>query len=446
MLAQDVEEFRRWADLTKSAPAPPNTEKPDYREHLRNVESGAPYWECTATYAQEQARQSDFGAAAAKMEIALAVGGIGDQEVALRRVRGQWIRELDKRHQHQREAAREAFPDEERLALHEALNELDKAIAIDPYDAELWNLKAAWLNLLERYSDALPAAIQAIDIRDPYAKAHINAGTALVGLGRQAEGLQQVEEALRQATASGDYRDLDQAQALRRAYTTPSTKPSLHKLMPILEEFLRASDNTSKAEMEREHSPSFGLDKVTRRLILHSRKIRGGFGIGYVPMIAELLSDFTPESVWAVIVSGKGTAPNLYGSWLAAIVYLIAKSDGVERRDAARLFVLLLLSCLDSGNIRGMYREYILATSDGSDGELSPDAPVREELARVHVQLPELIAQQPRIEPREREQAIDEILRSLRGPVPQPNPTTEEVVAQRSSGLLRRLVRALIGS
>jgi tetratricopeptide (TPR) repeat protein len=447
MLARDVEEFRRWADLTKSAPAPPNTKKPDYQEHFRNFETGAPYWLCIATYAEVEAKQSDFGAAAATLEVALETAAVGEKEAFLRRLRAQWIRELDKRHQQQRKAAREAFPDEERLALHEALNELDRAIASDPYDAELWNLKAAWMNLLERYSDALQAAKHAIENRDPYAKAHINAATALVGLGRQAEGLQQVEEALRQATTSGDDRDLDQAQTLGRAYTTPSTKPSLDQLLPILGEFLRSSDNSSKAEMERGHSPGFSLDKVTRRLIMHSRKIRGGFGIGYVPMIAELLSDFTPETVWTVMVNGKRTAPNLYGSWLAAVVYIVAKCDGVERRDAARLFVLLLLSSLDSRNIRGMHREYVLAPSEGSQGEFPLDPLIRTELARVHPQLPELIAEQEPIEPHERQRAVDDILSSLSGPIPGPNPNTEEVVAQRSkSGLFRRLVRSVLGS
>jgi hypothetical protein len=266
-------------------------------------------------------------------------------------------------------------------------------------------------------------------------------------LGRQAEGLQQVEEALRQATASGDDRDVDQAQTLRQGYTNSSTKPSLDALLPALGDFLKASDNSSKAEMEREHSPGFSIDKVTRRLILHSRKIRGAFGIGYVPMIAELLSDFTPETVWVVITSGQQSAPNLYGAWLAAVVYLVAKCDGVERRDAARLFVLLLISSMNSRSIRGMYRESVLATSEGSQGEFPLDSLIRVELARVHPQLPELIAEQQPIEPQERQKAVDEVLDSLRGPLPALNPNTEEVASNRSKGgLLRRLVRSVLGS
>lgn len=445
MLAGNEEEFRRWADLTMSAPAPPNTQKPDYGEHFRNFESGAPYWFCMATYAEIEAKRSDFGAAAAILETIMAAGGVGENEVSLRRPRAQWIRELDKRHQQQREACREAFPAEERLALHEAVNELDRSITIDPYDAELWNLKAAWMNLLEHYSDALQAATRAIEIRDPYAKAHINAGTALVGLGRQVEGLQQIEEAVRQATASGDHRDLDQAQTLRQAFGNPSTKASLDTLLPVLEEFLKSSENNSKAEMEREHSPGFSIDKVTRRLVTHSRKIRGAFGIGYVPMIAELLSDFTPETVWVVIVKGQQAAPTLYKSWLAAVIYLAAKCDGVERRDATRLFVLLLLAPLNSQSIRGMYREYVLAVSEGSQGEFALDSLVRTELARVHPQLPGLIAEQQSIELRERQRAVDEVLGSLRGPIPGANPNTEEVLAHRP-GWIARLVRSVFDS
>jgi hypothetical protein len=303
------------------------------------------------------------------------------------------------------------------------------------------------MNLLERYSDALKAAMRAIEIRDPYAKAHINAATALVGLGRQVEGLQQIDEALHQATAVGDDRDIDQARTLKHAFTNPASKPSLDALLPLLQEFLGSSDRISKAEMEREHSPGFGIDKVTRRLLLHSGKIRGALGIGYVPMIAELLSDFTPETVRIVIATGQQSASSLYEAWLAAVVYLAAKCDGAERRDAARLFVLLLISSLDARRIRGMYREYILATSEGSQGELHLDPVIRTELARVHPQLPALIADQQPIEPHERQRAIHEILSSLTGPTPAPNPSAEEVVARRSKGgLLRRLFRSVFGS
>ena len=66
-----------------------------------------------------------------------------------------------------------------RAALHDALAELDRALVLDPFDAELWNLSAAWNNLLERFPEALAAAERAAGLRSPYPKAHINAAWAL---------------------------------------------------------------------------------------------------------------------------------------------------------------------------------------------------------------------------------------------------------------------------
>lgn len=149
-------------------------------------------------------RQHDgkkFGSAAAWAELLLNLGMADTQaELSLRRSRAQWLRELDKTAASSFAERREPFPASERLALHGALEELDRAIALDEYDHELWNFKAAWCALLDRFEEALQYTESSLEYAPPeYVKPFVNKVVALKELGRDSETQSCFDEALRRA-------------------------------------------------------------------------------------------------------------------------------------------------------------------------------------------------------------------------------------------------------
>ena len=147
--------------------------------------------------------------------------------------------------------------------------------------------------------------------------------------------------------------------------------------------------------------------------------------MGYVPMLAELLSDFTPETVCGVIIAAKQRAPHLMHDWLCSILYLIAKCDGVERRDASRLLVLLVLMPLDTTGIIQNFRTLVMAPSRASETPLQVvESAVRDEFYRLNPDLADAFKHQPPITPGESVRAMNEIVDRLIGPPPPPNPNS----------------------
>ena len=217
------------------------------------------------------------------MEIALAGGGLDAMEEAnVRRYRAQHIRELDQKCEAVRESMCEWFGPDERVALHEALAELDRALALDPYDAELWNLSAAWNNLLEQFLKALELQNKALELRNPYPKAHINAAWALYRLGRYEEANRRIALALQQAQELHDRGDIEHAERLTQSYSQRPQRPTQDELVLSLETVLRASKRCSDMEMEAVHG-DIHLGNLIDRLIEHARLVTGAMATGYVP-------------------------------------------------------------------------------------------------------------------------------------------------------------------
>ena len=87
-------------------------------------------------------------------------------------------------------------------------------------------------------------------------------------------------------------------------------------MIPDLETVLRAARRCSDLEMELIHGDVRIVD-IMSRLIGHSLE-RGPTAMGYIPMMAEMLSDFTPETVCNVIINAKQRRPDLLEVWLLA--------------------------------------------------------------------------------------------------------------------------------
>lgn len=204
------EEFREW-----SAESLRRVRKVQFTTRIRQVlthlNSGVPYAVFLAAKTQKDIGLKRFGTSAAFAELWLGQDGISSEdELRIRRNRAQCLRELDNAAASSYSYRGEAFPADERLALLEAVREIDKAIELDEYDHELWNLKAAWCVLLERFEEALRSAEESLaNAPDDYIKPFVNKMNALWGLGRDGEAPQCLEEALGRVngdTTNGDIR------------------------------------------------------------------------------------------------------------------------------------------------------------------------------------------------------------------------------------------------
>ena len=164
----------------------------------------------------------------------------------------------------------------------------------------------------------------------------------------------------------------------------------MEDLVPDLEIVLRAARRSSDEEFQN-ISYDVTLQDLMSRLLDH-----GAMGApsmrGHVPLIAELLSDFTPETVCGVLLNAKRFAAHLFDIWISAAVYLAAHAEGVEQRDAARLITLLLLIPLEAPAIRDLYRTIILRSHVAGADRLSQlNEAVCRELTRIHRALPDCI-------------------------------------------------------
>jgi tetratricopeptide (TPR) repeat protein len=78
---------------------------------------------------------------------------------------------------------------------NEAIQAYDKAIELDPKDADAWSAKGAALNSQDKYDEAIQAYDKAIEIDPRYADAWEGKGVALDGQGKYAEAVQAYEKA-----------------------------------------------------------------------------------------------------------------------------------------------------------------------------------------------------------------------------------------------------------
>jgi len=115
---------------------------------------------------------------------------------------------LDRAAQAQRDAQAEAFPADERTVLHDALEELEKAIVLDPYGPALWNSRSggATCSAGMRNPLTMPTARSCCDLT-------VTPGPGSTGflarsIGQKREALAAAQEALDQANAWGsEYSD-----------------------------------------------------------------------------------------------------------------------------------------------------------------------------------------------------------------------------------------------
>lgn len=432
-LARNLEEFRKWTGIFRDRV--PLSEDRSHRlldSRWQSLDQGLVYWEVLQDLALIHAEGKVIGQAVSLMELTLADHQLPfDEEARKRRWRAQQLRALDDQGEHFRRAHEEYFPPDERLALQNALLELDRAIGLDEYDAEMWNLKAAWCLMLARYEEAIAAAEKAKTLRPhAYAKPDLNLGQAHWARGQDAIALASAQNALQEAEDAGDTADKQLAEQLIRQYSRPRIEPTLSDFRPSFKRFLQGVNILADIEVGEHESDH---ETVIFGFFNRCRKLYGSQSLAYVPIVAELLSDFSPERAYHVVshitkmpelLSNRllrhpmpgptnlfKLSQDVYDHCLHAALYVAAHSEGVQQRDAARLLCLIFFGALDAKSVRSCYREAILETSAAATDEMTRlDVILREELGRIHTQLPNLIADQKPVDKAGRERATRKIL------------------------------------
>ncbi len=408
--SRDEEEFRKWAQITLKLISKNDPTKQFVNSVLDGLDSGEHYWNIVAGGAVEYFETKTYGESAALMELALLTSVMPpEQEVHTRRGRAQSIRELDTAEHRHRETLMEAFPTEERLALHEALKELEKAIALDVYDPELWNLKSAWCYLLGQHEEAIVCADKAIELRPiNYPKPYQNKANAYWGLKKDKEALVFAKEALKHAEGCKSAADIAQTKEIVRAYSTPQTTPRKTAIESLIKHILNAAQITADQEIGQWKSK---IDTLVKGVLKRASVVGYDWTMGYVSIMAELISDFTPETAFTITINTSKHNQKVHDHCLHAALYIAAHSDGVRQRDAARFLSLTFFGAVSIEYIKRSYRQAILATSHAASDELSClDKILRKELERINPSFPGLIADQEPISIEEEARTVSTIL------------------------------------
>lgn len=417
MSAPNVSEFRRFSAVAvRLSPG----DAAGFREMLRELDGGVPYWQLQGRMAEEHRRRNEPGKCASSLEVALSTATLStEQEVQLRRMRAQQLRVLDSEAASRRETMVEHFPPQERLALAEAIRELNLAIEIDEYDAELWNLKAAWLIFMRQFEESLQGADRAIELRpEGYARPYQNRATALWRLGKLHEARAAAAAGLRQAESSKSPDQVHALNALLTELETPPEAVTLADIQPAMAQVLRAALVSSGESHEQQgSSPTEGADAFQKRL----RRVAPGPNepMGYVPAMAEALDWLTPEVCFAILVEilNRG-ATESFENCLHATLYIAAHGEAVMRRDALRLLTLTMFASAAGGesDVRALYRESIQCVSAAATDELrSLDALMRAELSTYWPEWIDLIAPTADVDPACVAKARRNIVEKLRG-------------------------------
>jgi hypothetical protein len=422
-LSRDPAEYQKWAAVAFLEKGKDQPECQHYHETLESLEVGELLSNYLIGASQAGLKMGQHGLAAALAEIALA----GQPELSqleyseLRKHRSHCLRQLDAAAEHFYEARGERFPPEERLALHYALEELDQAIALDQYDAKLWNYRSAWCNLLEQYEDCIEAANNAIKLRPHrYPRPYINKAQALWALQRDADALDCAEEGFRQTDGSGLPPETEVlTHILISRYKAGRTRPTLDQLAPIVDQLIKSSQNQSDEEFAQLRNHNVTQESVTNRIIGHLLTVQDNPMKGYVPIMAEVLSCFTPESAACITANLSKRHQSISNYCIVGAMFIAVHANGVHQRDAARYLCLMTMLLSNPTTMKGYYRSIFLTISAAATNEMSKIEPiVQTEFMRINLLLSRLLAEQELITDSEKSTAKIEVLSHLEGQLP----------------------------
>jgi tetratricopeptide (TPR) repeat protein len=425
MSAPNEKEFRRWVELAIRACGDAHAQDRRLLSGLvAELDRGVKYVRLLIHRVEKDFdNPTKAGHTAAILDLVLRSSELTEELVfTFRRNRSLALRALDLRVQNLREAMNERYSADERTMLREALQELECALSIDEYDATLWNSKAAWLGLLDEHVEAIKAADCAIKLRPAlYARPHVNKAYSLYQLGRSDEALACIREAMHHAQAENSPEQVEQARVLMRQYSQPKQVLQGSDFTVLVNGLRMAAVRTAQKELALLKTSGITLEMVVGRLRDRINVLAGGSPTEFVPMAAQLLGDFTPETGWVASCEANQKDRRVGPHMIQACAYLAAHIGGVQRRDAASLLALLILVVPDLTTMRRFYRKYVLEPSSADNGAFAHlDKIMRDQLGRLHADLPQLIGDQDPVDEAGKERARHTILKSVGDPPPAP--------------------------
>ncbi len=381
MLAISPDEAGSWVDVILSLAPWRHRDRAKYGALAKDLKD-FPYDTLMWVHAAEIATAGVRGYAAAVAEIALKVQTRSPTDEANgRRNRAEWLRMVDRTEGLQREP--EIFPVSDRLALQEAVAEIERALLADPYDATMWNFKAAWCELLGRHEESIAAAQEAIALRPvSYPRPWINKAGTLYALGLDQEAVSCARTALEIAEAADEeFADaIPEATRSIEAFSQPRREPVLTDFVSIMRHAVGAALKTADELSPKRNTSQFVGNGIRARI----RVTGSNRAISYVPMMAQLLSDLAPEVAFAAVLTITESSVTNYELCLNAAMFLAADSSGVIQRDAARFIILNLFYRLafSAETVRNVYRQAILEVCQSGTPPLSGlDALLQAEMA-----------------------------------------------------------------
>ena len=245
----------------------------------------------------------EFGDAAAAQEVGLSAGDLSlDDELVARRFRATLLRQLDEVGEHKHQARGEFFAPEDRTALRFAVAEIEKALELDEYDAEMWNFKAAWLSILGEHDDAIASADRAVSLRPTgYAKPYHNKANSLIHMGRLEEAKESVTEGLAQAEAAGDDGDVEQSRRMLKLIEDRSAGFSDDDFRTATGQAMRGVQMTAEAETRQQGPGMMSMRELGAACADVESRLKHKAS-EYVPFLSELLTSITPDTVFVATV------------------------------------------------------------------------------------------------------------------------------------------------
>lgn len=339
----------------------------------------------------------EFGDAAAAQEVGLSAGDLTpDDELAARRFRATLLRQLDEVGEHKHQARGEVFAPEDRSALRLAVAEIEKALELDEYDAEMWNLKAAWLSLLGEHDDAIACADHALSLRPTgYAKPYHNKANSLIHMGRLQEAEESVREGLAQAEAAGDDGDIAQSNRMLKLIEDRSAGFSEDDLRTAIGQAMRGVQMTADSETAQQLPGVMSVQQLGAACadVESNLKHRAS---EFVPFLSEMLTSITPDAVFVATVLTGGQRRSPVDAYMLAALHIAAEFDGVQQRDAARYVALYLISQYEPDAVREAFKNVVVAHGEAGPPSWRglPDT-IRRELCRVRPEFADLAPDEP---------------------------------------------------
>lgn len=394
--ARNEAEYRRQERIARTlAPYDPDLQLFDRINEM--LADGVEYSEVLADAVAQYQQGGEHGSCAAFAELALGAGGFSRQDqIGIRNARAGSLRELDKSCEASRLARGEAFPPEERLALIEALNEIDRVLALDPADHVSWNFRSAWLTLLQRYEEALQAAGKALEFCPKgYLRPKTNRILALGHLGRKDEARRLAVQVIAEAKEIGPVatQDANLAQQLKNDLDTPM--PPDDEILTALSERVIQSAVLTAAQVADQWKSGNSEAEIAKGL--RGRLLKAGpvWNPGHAALVAEFLQYFCPEIVWKSLMQASERDFEGFKNIVFGIYFVAAHAEGVTRRDACRCILLLLLGARTPSKIRADYREAVKGMSAGPGQYSCLEEYVRVEMARSYPVLLRLLPNTP---------------------------------------------------